>query len=681
MIRDLADPVALGVHPAAPLDVGDRARAPEFITRDGTPELIEALLRSRFVVLSGESTAGKSRAAYEAMRAELADHRLVEPVGRHGVQEAVDTATRHPGAVLWLDDIERFLGRDGLTSAGVSSVLSAPGRARYIIATIRAEEHARFGARASGSSENWTGEALRESRQVLNMATCLNLPRAWSHNELARAAEHRGDLRIADALDHSQRFGLAEYLAAGPQLLADWRNAWEPGTHVRGAALVLAAVDARRVGIHRPLPLQVLEEIHGHYLDRRGGSLLRAEPLDAAMAWATSPLHATSSLLIPAEDSGFLAFDYLIDSIAREPIPEPVLDTLIAFASPAEALDLAETARHWNRLEQAEKAFARAAASGEYKALSGRYYVIADREGDGAAQQFGRRLLDEQTATSGPDHPKVLRLKNLLILEHVEFADRETRARRALPEMYDLHAIAARTLGAEHEDTLEIRYSIVHLTDRAGEIGEAAQLARDLLADCERILGPNHQMTRRFRWINADLIGKAGDRELAVSLFKQMVADFESTPGDRFNPRLWVTHGYARSLTEAGRHEDAVSTWSSLIAELRKSRGELHNDTLVARWECAEAIGRGGDPQQALGSLRQLIVDASATHDQTSGLMLMIRREAARWTGEAGDPQEAVRELQSLIEIGTSRWGAAESVVVETRRWLDEWSERAAQHE
>jgi hypothetical protein len=54
--------------------------------------------------------------------------------------------------------------------------------------------------------------------------------------------------------------------------------------------MILAAVDARRAGVHRPLSLANLRELHEPYLRRRGGERLRPEGEDAAMAWATTPL-------------------------------------------------------------------------------------------------------------------------------------------------------------------------------------------------------------------------------------------------------------------------------------------------------------------------------------------------------------------------------------------------------
>jgi hypothetical protein len=450
LVRDLDDPVSLGVHPAAAVD--DRKRAPAFIARDIAARLHEALLRDRFVVLVGESAAGKSRAAYEAMRVLLPDRRIVEPLGRQAVPAALAAAVGVPGCVLWLDDLERFLGEGGLTGADVANLLAARGSARFIIATLRAGEQAKFSGRIGPGPGGVSSEALRHGREVLHLAASVSVPRPWSAAELARAAEHATDPRIEGALDQSGRFGIAEYLAAAPQLLADWRNGWAPGTHPRGAALVLAAVDARRAGVHRPLPAVLLGQMHEPYLRDRGGTLLRPESMDAALDWATTALHGTSSLLVPSDSGTFLPFDYLIDSITREQIPAEALTVLLATASPGEAWDIGQAAWQWGHLDQAEAAFALAQA-GDPKAFGMRYYVILDRDGQQPALAFARQVLAEREHALGPDHPDTLEAQAMLIWVQAEHDDDQASARQALQALTDLRADVIRVHGPAARQT------------------------------------------------------------------------------------------------------------------------------------------------------------------------------------------------------------------------------------
>ncbi|NXY98399.1 hypothetical protein HYE82_29300 [Streptomyces sp. BR123] len=95
---------------------------------------------------------------------------------------------------------------------------------------------------------------------MLQQAEVVRLARRWSQEERRRAAAHRQDPRIGAALHGAQRFGIAEVLAAGPELLAAWQNAWVPGAHPRGAAVVAAAVDCRRAGLQAPVSRARLHE-------------------------------------------------------------------------------------------------------------------------------------------------------------------------------------------------------------------------------------------------------------------------------------------------------------------------------------------------------------------------------------------------------------------------------------
>lgn len=176
LVRDLDGPVALGVHPAAGRSV------PTFIARDVTERLHETLRRDQFVLIVGESTAGKTRAAYETVRALLPKHRLVEPSSGASAQDALSHAASLTRCVVWLDDLERFLGTGGLTATGVREVLADPNR--FMIATLRAEEYARFsGPRGVGEPAQ---EVLRAGWDSIRLASRVDLPWSWSADELAR---------------------------------------------------------------------------------------------------------------------------------------------------------------------------------------------------------------------------------------------------------------------------------------------------------------------------------------------------------------------------------------------------------------------------------------------------------------------------------------------------------------
>ena len=75
----------------------------------------EQLANGGFVLLIGDSTAGKTRAAFEAMTATLAGHLLICPAGVDAVAIALTRTAQERQCGLWLDDLERFLGTGGLS--------------------------------------------------------------------------------------------------------------------------------------------------------------------------------------------------------------------------------------------------------------------------------------------------------------------------------------------------------------------------------------------------------------------------------------------------------------------------------------------------------------------------------------------------------------------------------------
>jgi len=350
-VQDVANPTLLGVHRAeAPADGGRNQSAgavPSYIPRDVDEELRGSVRRGGFTLLVGESTAGKSRAAFEAMRSELPDRLLAVPSGRESLAVIVARLSDARRAVLWLDDMERFLGPGGLTPAMLAS-LTAPTCDVTLLATMRTPEYNRFAARTEGTVDDPNRPDWRVSREILRSAHVISMDRLWSPSELAIAESFADDPRIARALERADTFGVAETLTAGPELVRDWRTAWAPGAHPRAAALVAAAVDCRRAGLDDPIPRELLERLHMHYLQARGGHTLRPESVEDAWAWALQPVHGASSLLVPTgpdnEKPNYLAFDYLIDLPHDEPVPPETWDLLISQMDRPQALRIASEA-------------------------------------------------------------------------------------------------------------------------------------------------------------------------------------------------------------------------------------------------------------------------------------------------------------------------------------------------
>ncbi|MFB4302626.1 tetratricopeptide repeat protein [Actinomadura sp. NTSP31] len=513
-VRDIIDPITIGVHPARrrettlsagsgePGRSGDRV--PVYVLRDIDAELRRELGSGGFVLLVGDSAAGKTRAAFEAVRAMLPDHTLIVPENRDGVAAAVRRAATIRRCVLWLNDIHDYLGAGGLTRRQVAEVLAGDEHHRVIVATLRAAEEDRLTA---GGDDAEGRQAQRDSRAVLEQAHRIFVEHRFSEAERERARDLAvEDSRVADALEHADSYGIAEYLACGPQLLQEWERARIRGGHPRAAALVAAAVDVRRAGFTAPLPRELLAQLHADYLDRYGGARLRPETEEQAWQWATQVRESGNALLHAVTDDRYEVFDYLVDSVQRttppgDHVPEPTIIQTLAHADAADTMNLADTAYDHGRYRLAETAVRQALTANHDQhgpehpdTLTSRSTLALVLRGLGRleeAEAEHRAVLKTSTRVLGPEHPHTLTSRSNLAsvlhgLGRLEEAEAEGRAE---------YEICRRVLGSEHPDTLISRSNLASVLHGLGRLREAEAEGRAVLETSTRVLGPEHPHT------------------------------------------------------------------------------------------------------------------------------------------------------------------------------------------
>lgn len=506
-VREITDAVSIGVHPAAVGRSGDRV--PAYVSRDIDAGLRDALRTSGFTLLVGEASAGKTRAAFEAIQAVLPGHMLVVPSAEGDVMAAVKRARGERACVLWLDDLRAFLGSGGISRKDIAELLAGGGHYRVVLATIRAVDESRLIGRLMTTER---GDQLLDAGQgVLDqVGRRIFLERLFSADEQDRARTlAETDERLAAALPHADHTGIAEYVAWGPQLFGQWEDAWTRGIQPRGAALIAAAVDCRRAGFTGPLPRALLDGLHESYLRDRGGAELVPEDIDAAWTWALS-LRAAGSPPLRAEGAaGYGVFGYLVDEYRRrqgEIAPERAVRAALEAAGPADANGIAMTAWQQGRDELAltvlERQYAAVSptASPDDPVLALLTFNLAvtalrrDRYGGdlGPAERELRRILAVLDAQpqADPGHRHTVRgtLANVLFArDKLAEAEAEYRA-----------IITARTamLGAGHRSTLVSRNNLALLLTAMNRLDEAEDEHRSVLEARRRALGPEHPQTQ-----------------------------------------------------------------------------------------------------------------------------------------------------------------------------------------
>jgi tetratricopeptide (TPR) repeat protein len=556
-VRDVTDPISVGVRPAAPRPQAARPsprpgpgrgrgdRVPLYVRRDVDEMLRQALAASGFVLLVGDATAGKTRTAYEAMRAVLPGHLFIAPSDLDGVAAAVAAAAGLREAVLWLDDLPLFLGPGGLTRKAIAELMDGPGHHRVILATIRATDESRITAGGAGPDER----LVRTGQDVVDQAGHrIFVERLFTPRELERTrALARRDSRLADVVRHAAG-GAGEYLAAGPQLYAAWQDAWARGHHPRGAALVAAAVDCRRAGFAGPLPRLLLIELHPAYLELHGGSRAYPESLEQAWAWAVSPRESGSAPLRYTDADHCDVFGYLTEEYQRRegtPAPESIARTALSYAGPGDASMIANAAWRQGRYELAETAI--------------------------------REVYEAVRQTSGAADPEALAVRNNLgvILQ--------TRGKPAEAEAEYRAILAASGPGAVPAGARAARRNLAVILYDQGRLTEAEAEYRAILETRGEDRDPAGQGTLAARNNLAGILhaqGRLADAEAEYLAVRQARVD---TLGPDHPDTLTTRNNYAVVLKDLGRLDAAEEEFRQVLTARIRVLGPAHPHTTISR--------------------------------------------------------------------------------------------------
>ncbi|GIG01154.1 tetratricopeptide repeat protein [Catellatospora citrea] len=363
-----ASPRELGVSVAINVGAASSDLTP-YVTRYFDQQLRQLLGtaadagRGCFTVLVGESSAGKTRSLYEAVNSQIPDWWLVQPAD---TREIHDLANAPVGStILWLDELHRYLGAEPPLTRETINSLSRAGI--IVVGTIWPDQFAlRWTMRRTDGTDEFA-----EDRRLLDLCESINVPRELTpgeHQEAARlgAQDTRIDaaLRITDA-------EFVQALAGAPALQDRWEQA--PDAYTR--AIITAAADARRIGVHSPLPREVLKDAMVGYLTPKQQVTAPDEWIEPALRYATQLLKGAVSALVPVAGSrpgtlgGFVVADYLAQHISRSRRticpPGSLWDALTDHLGSTDDLRrVAEAATARMRYDHAERALMRLADTG-----------------------------------------------------------------------------------------------------------------------------------------------------------------------------------------------------------------------------------------------------------------------------------------------------------------------------
>ncbi|MEV7188205.1 hypothetical protein [Kitasatospora sp. NPDC093102] len=257
---------------------------------------------SAFAMLVGESSTGKTRALYEALVALAPDRPLLRPVDGEDLLDLIENDSVPPGAVLWLNESQRFFGNahGERAAAGLHRLLR--GRSGLLaVGTLWKDPYWK-----QLTARGIPGDPHSHARALLigPLSSPVSLPAELSEAERREwlgLGQRRRDRRLLHALEAGRADGrVIQHLSGGPELLAAF-SAGPGGTfdHFEWE-LISAALTARRLGHRTPLPSELLTDAADGRLTSRQRNI---DPDQALEAVSSSGAYSALPALVPVRAS------------------------------------------------------------------------------------------------------------------------------------------------------------------------------------------------------------------------------------------------------------------------------------------------------------------------------------------------------------------------------------------
>lgn len=365
-----------------------------YVSRVIDNTLDQALRSKNFVLVVGDSKAGKSRTAYEAatrlrLAGRLHDPRVLVPKSTDLLEQLLDLdplLDLHPEpALLWLDDLT-----ESALAALNPALLDRLTGQMIVLGSLTAQRHDRV--------MNGDSDIGRSARLALGRAKVIRLEAGLTDEERVEAKQKYPKEQF--------KAGIGEQLVAVDQLISRYDDARE-GANPHGWAVVQAAIDWKRMDVGRPIRERELVVLCPLYLDQlRAQTRYDDKDHEKALRWACQPVVSHVALLkqLPSDldEPSYVPFDYLVaaadgqDGRPPQCILEPAWDKVLALISPSEALGLGVSACLRQLPPRAQKIFTAIAAENSEAAPAAAFFlgVLLDQQGDlaGAKAAYWRAI-------------------------------------------------------------------------------------------------------------------------------------------------------------------------------------------------------------------------------------------------------------------------------------------------
>ncbi|ADD43364.1 tetratricopeptide repeat protein [Stackebrandtia nassauensis] len=407
LVRD-TEPLALGVHRAITSDFEEPpSPRPLYVMRSADHRLrrlISGVDSRRMCLLVGESSTGKTRGAWEAIRDRVPEWTLVRPDSARDLNRLTEANAVPPESVVWLDEAQDFLsGPDAAESAqSLLRLLNEGPQPLLLIATIWPTYLPDPHADDRGS---------RLVRQLLN-DHCEQIDWPDSFASVVVESDEVSDLIARDPrlrtafATAGESAKVTQVLSGGTQAVRQYRDGDSDA-----ANMVRAAVLMRKLGHHGPLPMSLLRAGFAALVDAADTD----ERADAALASACRPIHGVAALTEVVEDGQFRyrVHDYVYQQLPPNgvffSVPAGLWDALMAHTDDVDTrASIASAAKVRHLLEIAYQLARPAAERGHRQATS----IVAEILLGQDLQKTARQVLRSSAAAGNQD--AMWKLANLL---------------------------------------------------------------------------------------------------------------------------------------------------------------------------------------------------------------------------------------------------------------------------
>lgn len=269
-----------------------------YLNRPAEKQVLEALESGTPVLILGPSMAGKSRMGAEVLRSKFPERDLIVPVVPDGLATLLSKDHMPKNAVIWLNDLERYISDPRHLRSRWLSELSNMGN--VVLATMRETAYEACQPTADQPRDQW--ELL------------------WRFQKVRLTTDDDERRELADRITSPtvkagvSRYGLGAYIGGGYIALERFQTG--KAIHPLGVALIQAAVGWQLIGATEAIPREVAERVAYEYLTTQQAEE-GLEDLDAAMVWATEWCAGIGSfrMLSPIKER-LRPFDYIVDHLA-----------------------------------------------------------------------------------------------------------------------------------------------------------------------------------------------------------------------------------------------------------------------------------------------------------------------------------------------------------------------------